>query len=58
MQKLLQCLGYFPVDITPNGHFGPVTEGAVMKFQSAFGIAPVGFVGPATREALNRYAAK
>jgi phosphodiesterase/alkaline phosphatase D-like protein len=55
LQKLLQCLGYFPADIVPNGYFGPATQNAVKGFQTANGIDPAGHVGPATREALNRY---
>jgi len=55
LQNLLQCLGYFPKDIEKNGRFGPTTEEAVKKFQSANGIEAAGYVGPSTREALNRY---
>jgi peptidoglycan hydrolase-like protein with peptidoglycan-binding domain len=53
LQQLLQSLGFFPLDISPNGNFGPVTAKAVKKFQSAHRISPVGFVGPATRAVLN-----
>jgi hypothetical protein len=55
LQLLLQCLNYFPKDIAPNGNFGPTTSASVKKFQSANGIGPVGYVGPATRAALNKY---
>jgi hypothetical protein len=55
MQKLLQCLGYFPSDISPNGNFGKTTENAVKKFQTDHGIEAVGYVGPATRTELNKY---
>ncbi|MCK9361385.1 peptidoglycan-binding protein [Patescibacteria group bacterium] len=55
LQNLLQCLGFFPSDITASGFFGSATKDAVKKFQAANGISPAGHVGPATREALNRY---
>ncbi len=55
LQQLLQCLGFFPQDITPTGNFGAVTEAAVRAFQSANGITPTGTVGPATRAKLNGY---
>jgi hypothetical protein len=58
LQQLLQCLGYFPETVAPNGNFGPATLAAVKAFQSGSGIDPVGYVGPATRGALNRYVAK
>ncbi len=54
LQKKLQSLGFFPSTITPNGVFGPATQSAVQAFQKANGIDPLGFVGPATRVALNR----
>jgi phosphodiesterase/alkaline phosphatase D-like protein len=55
MQELLQCLGFFSTGVVANGYFGPTTEDAVKKFQSANGIEPVGYVGPATRAVLNHY---
>jgi hypothetical protein len=55
LQKLLLCLGDFPANIAPNGNFGPVTEQALKQFQTTNGLPPVGFVGPATLAALNRY---
>ncbi|MCX6740513.1 MAG: peptidoglycan-binding protein [Candidatus Parcubacteria bacterium] len=55
LQKLLQCLNYFPSDITPNGKFSSATEAAVKKFQAAKGLAQTGSVGPLTREELNKY---
>jgi LPXTG-site transpeptidase (sortase) family protein len=55
LQNLLQCLGYFPADVAPTGYFGQATEDSVKKFQSANGIEAAGYVGPATRSALNHY---
>ncbi len=51
LQKRLGALGYFSGNDT--GYFGALTEQAVKAFQSAHGIAPVGYVGPSTRTALN-----
>jgi hypothetical protein len=53
LQQTLQSLGFFPTNITPNGNFGPATESAVRAFQTAHSIAPLGYVGPGTREVLN-----
>jgi len=55
LQTFLQCLGYFPTDQPPTGVFGEVTETAVKAFQAANGVEAVGYVGPATRAALNSY---
>ncbi|HTP56701.1 MAG TPA: right-handed parallel beta-helix repeat-containing protein, partial [Candidatus Paceibacterota bacterium] len=54
LQLKLKSLGFFPADVDATGLFGPTTVGAVKAFQKANGIAQVGFVGPATRAALNR----
>ncbi|MBX9765210.1 peptidoglycan-binding protein, partial [Patescibacteria group bacterium] len=51
LQKLLSTLGYFKEE--PTGYFGNLTKAAVIAFQKAEGIEPLGFVGPATRAALN-----
>jgi hypothetical protein len=55
LQKLLQCLGYLSADTILTGHFGSATETAVKDFQTAKGIEAAGYVGPATRDALNKY---
>ncbi|MBI3573573.1 peptidoglycan-binding protein [Candidatus Kaiserbacteria bacterium] len=51
LQARLAQLGYFSG--TASGYFGAQTQAAVEAFQSAKGLSPVGFVGPATRAALN-----
>lgn len=51
LQKRLKAEGYLTA--TPNGNFGPQTKQAVIKYQKAKGINPIGTVGPATRAALN-----
>jgi uncharacterized repeat protein (TIGR01451 family)/fimbrial isopeptide formation D2 family protein len=55
LQQLLKCLGYFPQETDATGYFGPVTERAVIDFQEANGVEPLGIVGPATRDTLNTY---
>jgi hypothetical protein len=39
---------------TPTGYFGTATFAAVMKYQSHYGMTPVGSVGPLTRAQLNK----
>lgn len=51
LQTLLIETGHFNGSVT--GYFGPITEAAVMAFQTSKGISPLGVVGPATRAALN-----
>jgi hypothetical protein len=51
LQLYLSATGYMTA--TPNGNFGPATEAAVKAFQAKHGIEAVGYVGPATRAALN-----
>ena len=50
LQEKLDIKGY---NLVQDGKFGPLTETAVMRFQTAKGIAAVGYVGPSTRTALN-----
>lgn len=51
LQEKLSELGYFSGGAT--GYFGPVTKAAVVAFQKANGIDPIGIVGPKTRAALD-----
>ena len=51
LQRALTSLGFFAGDI--DGIFGPVTERAVIDFQSNMAIPPDGAVGLLTYEALN-----
>lgn len=52
LQTLLKGLGYFTYP-TITGYFGPVTKAAVISFQQAQHIDPIGIVGPITRGVLN-----
>lgn len=51
LQKALTAQGVYSGPI--NGNFGPQTQAAVKKFQTAHKITPAGYTGPATRAALN-----
>jgi len=51
LQQKLKELGFFSSDVT--GYFGPITQKAVIAFQSANGIEPIGIVGPKTLAALD-----
>lgn len=51
LQKKLSSLGFFSEEAT--GYFGSITEEAVKAFQTAHEIDARGWVGPATRAALN-----
>ncbi|MDO8482787.1 MAG: peptidoglycan-binding protein [bacterium] len=51
LQIKLKNLGYFMASVTD--YFGPITRAAVVSFQMAKGIEPVGQVGPQTRAVLN-----
>lgn len=52
LQNMLAKIGLFTGNIT--GYFGKVTQAAVMAFQNADHLAPVGTVGPQTRAALQQ----
>jgi len=52
LQTILTQQGLFSGPIT--GYYGPLTEAAVIAFQSAHGIDQLGVVGPSTRAALNQ----
>lgn len=51
LQSILRKLGFFTQE--PTGYFGNQTAAAVSAFQRAFGLEPVGIVGPKTRALLN-----
>ena len=51
LQLKLKSLGHFTNAITD--YFGPITKAAVVRFQTANGIEPIGVVGPKTRAMLN-----
>ncbi len=51
LQQKLTVLGIYSGPVT--GFFGPLTAAAVKAFQIAHNIDPKGYVGPATRTALN-----
>ena len=52
MQRILVRHGFFTQE--PTGYFGPVTTLALMRFQNAVGLSPVGVAGPQTRVALSQ----
>jgi hypothetical protein len=52
LQNRLRDEGYFTA--TPTGYFGPITMGAVQRYQNAHGITATGYVGPLTRARLNQ----
>ena len=52
LQRRLRTLGHRPGPI--DGRYGPLTEAAVERFQSARGLPVDGIVGPLTRRALRR----
>jgi peptidoglycan hydrolase-like protein with peptidoglycan-binding domain len=51
LQQLLTNQGLYTGPV--NGHYGNLTEAAVIAFQAHHGIAQLGVVGPSTRSALN-----
>ena len=52
LQKKLSAEGVYSGSIT--GYFGAMTQAAVKRYQTKYGISPLGNVGPATREQLNK----
>jgi len=56
LQKILAQQGFLTA--APNGHYGPATLAAVKEFQKANNINAVGYVGPATSNALNNIATR
>ncbi len=53
LQKLLNYHLSFPnVPLSPNGAFGPMTDGRVRRFQSVNRLHVDGIVGPRTRAVL------
>jgi peptidoglycan hydrolase-like protein with peptidoglycan-binding domain len=53
LQAILYAQGYLKV--SPTGYYGALTKQAVLSFQAANGLEPVGSVGPKTRALLNAY---
>jgi peptidoglycan hydrolase-like protein with peptidoglycan-binding domain len=53
LQKFLNAAPYNS-GLTVDGKFGPLTLGAVIKFQLASGLVGDGIVGPLTRAVLNK----
>jgi peptidoglycan hydrolase-like protein with peptidoglycan-binding domain len=59
LQQILKDLNLLKIE--PSGYFGPLTTHAVFKFQQRVGLVTsiedqtAGFVGPATRNELNKY---
>ena len=51
LQTFLQDEGFLSSD--PTGYFGQMTAKAVKKFQTRYGISPVGSVGTVTRKKIN-----
>jgi hypothetical protein len=54
LQLKLQAMGFLAKDVTPNGYFGPATTQAVKDLQKAYGLDTAGYVGPGTRDVLNK----
>lgn len=51
LQSFLATKGYFT--LTPTGYFGPITYGAVQRYQRESGISATGYVGVLTRGAIS-----
>ncbi len=52
LQSYLKKVGLYDGPVT--GTFGNLTEAAVKKYQTKYNLKPVGVIGPATREILNK----
>lgn len=58
IQKLLATDSDIYGDGTVSGFFGPKTQDALRRFQTRFGLDPVGVVGPSTKAILEAFMAK
>jgi peptidoglycan hydrolase-like protein with peptidoglycan-binding domain len=58
IQKLLATDSEIYADGTISGFFGPKTQDALRRFQTRFGLDPVGVVGPSTKAILEAFMAK
>ncbi|MBT6819283.1 MAG: hypothetical protein HOA57_02800 [Candidatus Magasanikbacteria bacterium] len=54
LQLRLKELGFFPNDVEVNSYFGPTTEQAIKDFQADNDLDVFGYVGPGTRDILNK----
>lgn len=52
LQQFLVGQGYFNAVYLGTGRFGPITGRAVVQYQAAHGVSPVGVVGPITRATI------
>ena len=53
LQVILQKMGHFPTNVTPNGNFGPTTQQSVRAFQKTHRISQVGPLTGAKLAALS-----
>jgi len=53
LQEFLRDQGYFSGNVT--GYYGPVTGGALARWQASQGLEAVGVVGPLTRERIKKW---
>ncbi len=58
IQKLMATDAEIYADGTISGFFGPKTQEALRRFQTRFGLDPVGVVGPSTKAILEAFMAK
>ena len=56
LQEKLNILGYMKV--SPTGHFGPITESALIQFQKYYGIEPHGVADRETMALIDRLIAE